>query len=77
MENGYSFRGPTQAIPTLFGTMRTTPAGIEQKEIRELPPEHIKKLGDILAKDDQWKEFMSEIPGTKSGRKRFDTNDVE
>ena len=45
---------------------------LEQKEIRELPVEHIKKLGDILAEDHQWKDLMSQIPGTKSGGKRFD-----
>ena len=49
---------------------------LEQKEIRELPVEHIKKLGDILAEDHQWKDLMSQIPGTKSGGKRFDTQDV-
>ena len=70
MENGHNSRGHTQTLLT------TAYSGLEQKEIRELPVEHIKKLGDILAKDDQWKDLMSQIPGTKSGRKRFDTNDV-
>ena len=49
----------------------------ELKEIRELSAEHLKKLGDFLAKEDQWKELMSKIPGMKAGGKRFDIQDIE
>ena len=49
----------------------------DETEIRHLPPNQIKHLGDLLAEDDEWKEFMRSIPGTQSGQGRFDTTDVE
>ena len=70
MENRHHLQESNQAT-------RPVQASLEQKEIRHLPVEHIKKLGDILAEDDQWIEFMSNIPGGKAGRKRFDKDDVE
>ena len=70
MDNCFDSGHPTQTL----NEVHSLP---DQREIRELAVEHIKKLGDILAKDDQWKDLMSQIPGRKEGGKRFDTQDVE
>ena len=70
MQNGYHIPDPTQP--------QQPPRSISaETEIRHLPFDDIKKLGDILQEDNQWKELMCSIPGHKEGGKRFDKSDVE
>ena len=69
MQNGYHGPDVTQR--------QHPPRSISSEtEIRHLLLDDIKKLGNILQKDDQWKDLMCSIPGPKGG-KRFDKTDVE
>ena len=48
-----------------------------ETEIRHLPFDDIKQLGNILQEGEEWKKLMRIIPGSKEGGRRFDMSDVE
>ena len=70
MQNGYHASHPTQ--PQQPSTSITG-----ETEIRHLPFDDIKNLGNILQEGEQWKDLMYSIPGPKEGNRRFDRSDVE
>ena len=70
MPNGYDTSYHTQPQPP--------PRSITgETEIRHLPFDHIKTLGNILQEGEQWKKLMSIIPGGKEGGVRFEMSDIE
>ena len=70
MHNGHHAPHPTQP--------QKTPRSITgETEIRHLPFDDIKQIGNILQEGEEWKKLMSIIPGGKEGGVRFEMSDIE
>ena len=70
MHNGHHAPHPTQPQQPQRSITGET-------EIRHLPFDDIKQIGNILQEGEEWKKLMRIIPGAKEGGRRFDMSDVE